>query len=219
VSEDKANTPENVLSDEILSDAKRRADRTVNRAEREGKKLVERAVKQAEAVRDRALAVAKARLTREEQVFASALTLEERMRRLKAQGMLLDEVLDRAAERLRSRSGFDYPALVRKLAVEGVVAMTGDAFVLRLAEADRDAMAKTLPDEVAAAVATETGRDVKVTLADAPAAIDDGVHVESADGRQHVDNTFAGRLRRMRDELRFEIAALLFEKKGDSPLF
>ena len=210
MSEDKANTPEDVLSDEILSDAKRRADRTVKRAEREGKKLVDRAVKQAETVRDRALETSNARLAREKGVFASGLALEERMRRLKAQGALLDEVFDRAAERLKDRDGVNTAAVVLKLAVEGVLAMTGDAFVLRLNAKDLEAMGSTLPGEVIAGVRQAGGRDVTIA-ASADDAVDGGVLIESADGRQRVDNTFAGRLRRLKKDLRFEIAGLLFE--------
>lgn len=201
---------EKVLSEEILSDARRRAERTVKRAERSGGKILDRAKSEAEKVRGRVLGQAEARVQRERHTFDSTLALEERMRRLKAQGGLLDEVFARALERLEARDGFDYPRVLRELAVEAVLAMTGDAFVLRLGGDDLKSMKGKLPAEVAAAVREASGRKVRVSAAEGPAPITGGVIVESADGGQRFDNSFAGRLRRMTDELRFEVAGVLF---------
>jgi len=211
VTEEKQQSPEDVLTDEILSDARRRAERTVKRAEREGKKTVDAAVKRAEAVRDRLLEVAQRRLDRDEQVFASSLALEERMRKLKTQGALLDEVFAKAAERLEAGGDFDGADLVRKLTVEAVLAMTGDAFVLRLAGTDLPAMRTTLPTEAAEAVKRTSSREVTLTCADESADIAGGVIVESADGAQHFDNSFTGRLARLKDKLRFEVAGMIFQ--------
>ena len=198
-----------VLSEEILADARRRAERTVKRAEREGKKLVDRVVKQAEAVRRRVLERGKERIERERQVSDSGLALEERMCRLKALGELLDEVFAEAMTRLLERRNRKYKALVTELAVEAVLAMTGDAFVLHLGKKDLASIKRGLRGEVTAAVREMSGRTVQVTIANAAAPIDAGVVVESADGRQRFDNSFAGRLERMKDDLRFEVAEVI----------
>ena len=58
----------------------------------------------------------------------------------------------------------------------------------------------------------ESGRDVRVTVADEPADIAGGVIVDSADGTQQVDHSFAGRLDRQKRELRFELAERIFEE-------
>ncbi|HUU43550.1 MAG TPA: V-type ATP synthase subunit E family protein [Planctomycetota bacterium] len=208
--------PEDVLRDEILGDARRRAERTVKRAERDAGKTVEEAVKRAEAVRDRALDTARRRIARDGQVFASSLALEERMRRLKTQGALLVEVFDGAVERLRRREGFDPGAVVREFAVEAVLAMTGDAFVLRLAKPDLDAMKPTLDVDTVEAVRKASGRQVTVTVAQEPVDIAAGVVVESADGSQQVDGSLTGRLDRLREELRFEVAGHLFPDAADA---
>ena len=201
---------EKVLSEEILSDARRRAERTIKRAERSGGKILDRAKDEAEKVRDRVLEQAETRMERERHTFDSTLTLEERMRRLKAQGELLDEVFARALEHLEGRDGVDCPRVVRELAVEAVLAMTGDAFVVRLGPDDLKSMKGKLPAEVAAAVHEASGREVRVSAAERAAPITGGVIVETADGRQRFDNSFAGRLRRMADELRFEVAQVIF---------
>ncbi|HUW57212.1 MAG TPA: V-type ATP synthase subunit E family protein [Planctomycetota bacterium] len=206
---------EKVLSGEILADARRRGERTVKRAEREGRKLVDRVVKQAQAVREQVLERAQTRLERERQVFDSTIALEERMRRLKAQGTLLDEVFREAMTRLAERRDVDYRAVLRDLAAEAVTAMTGDAFVLHLNKADLASATRGLRTDVTAAVREMSGRTVQLTVADDPADIEAGVVVESADGRQRFDNSFAARLERMSDVLRFEVAEILFGSAPD----
>lgn len=206
---------EDVLSEEILADARRKGERTVKRAEREGEKAVARAVKKAERVRRHVLQGAQKRIERERHVSESALRLEERMSRLKAEGALLDEAFNDALTRLHARDGFDYKRIVTELAVEAVLAMTGDDFVLRLAEAEPESIKRSLPREVARAVREKAGRAVKITVAGEAAPIETGVVVESTDGVQHFDNSFAGRLERMKGDLRTDIARVLFGETGE----
>ncbi len=208
--EEQTKDTEKVLSDEILTDARRRAERTVKRAETEGRKLLEQALAEAGAAGDAERREVERRLARDRQVFEASLLQEERMRRLAAQGKLIDEAFAEALKRLASREGGNYPKVVRDLAVEAILAMRGDAFVLRLAKTDADALRPGLPGEVAAAVREKSGRAVTVTVSGEAGAFDAGVVVEAADGRQRVDNSFAGRLRRLRGELRFDVADALF---------
>ncbi len=212
--EEQSKENEKVLSDEILADARRRAERMASRAEAEARKLVEESVAQARAVADAEARDVEAKLARERQVFDASLRLEERMRRLAVQGRLIDEAFAKALERLRSREGYDYRAVLRRFAVEAIASMRGDAFVLHLARADHDAMRGALPAETAAAVRETSGRAVTVTAAERPGPFEGGLVVESADGRQRVDSSFAGRLRRMRDDLRFDVADVLFGEQG-----
>ena len=134
--EEQTKGTEKVLSDEILTDARRRAERTLKRAEAEGKKLVEQALEEARAAGEVERRGAERRLERERQVFEASLEQEERMRRLGVQGKLIDETLAEALKRLRAREGYDYRKVVRDLAVEAVLALPGDKFVLRMAKAD-----------------------------------------------------------------------------------
>jgi len=207
---------EKVLSEEILAEARRKAERAVTRAQLEGEKLVESAVKDAEALRHAVLEETRRRIERERQVFDSSLRLEERMRRLKTQGALIDEVF--ASAHLKLAAGKSkMETVVVNLAVEAVLAMKGSAFVVHLpplGAADLESMKNTLPGAVAAAVrSASAGREVHLTVANTPAPIDHGVIVESEDGRERVDNSFATRLARMKGELRFDVAKLVFPEK------
>ena len=141
------------------------------------------------------------------------------MRRLKAQGALIDETLDAALARLRAREGFDYARVLATLAAEAVLAMPGDAFVLRLAPRDVETMGRDdVTARVSAAVQETSGRDVTISVEPAGAAVQGGVVVETASGDRRVDNSFAGRLARMKDDLRFAVADVLFGRSGDKQL-
>jgi V/A-type H+-transporting ATPase subunit E len=218
VEENETGGVENVLSDEILADAQRQAEEKVRQATEESRALADKSFADARAECARMLADADHRITGEREVSEAALLLEQRMRRLRIQGGLIEEALAQGAERLRQRKGFDYVEVVKDLAVEGVLAMPGDAFVLRLAKADADAMKGHLPQEVSAGVRQESNRTVQVKIAEVPAHIDGGVIVESADGRSRIDHSFAGRIHRADDVLRFEIADILFGKAEDESL-
>jgi len=99
--------------------------------------------------------------------------------------------------------------------------MKGDEFVLRLSRSDLDsqpgaAVPHDLPGAVAAAVKDRTGRVVNLSVASDPAAIDAGIVIESQPGAavphglERCDSSFAARLKRMQDDLRFVVADMLF---------
>ncbi len=201
---------EDVLKDEILADARRRAERVLKRAGRDGERVARRELRKAEDLRKHHIEQAGARIERDKVVFASGLVLEERRRRLATQGQLIDEVFAQALERLRGREGFDYRAVVIRLAVEAVQAMQGDEFVLRLGEADLASMKNDLPAEVARTVKGPDGREVRLRVADDPAPIAGGVIVARADGCAEYDNSLAARLKRLSSDVRFEVADVLF---------
>ncbi len=206
---------EQVLSDEILADARRRADRVVKRAEREAKKATDRVVKDAEDVRARMLSVVDGRIAQQRHVFESGIALEERMRRLKVQGRLIDEVLEEGLDRLTRRDGLDYEKVLRNLAVEAAIGMKADKLVMKLGKEDWKSMKDMLPGAVASIVKEKTGCEVTIVPDEVSPSIEAGVVMTVEDGSEEFDNSFAGRMRRMKDELRFEVAELIFQATDD----
>lgn len=199
-------TSEKVLSDEILKDAATKAERIRKRAEREAKKLVTAAVQEAEADREKVLAAASRRAERAARGILATIEQEARRGLLAAREAELDKLFQAALRRLADRKGYDYPAAVAGLAAEAIRVMGAESVVLELAEADQ-AMATP---EWLAEVRRRVGGDVSLAVAERPAPIDGGVVVRSADGRLLYDNSFAARLRRLRPELRRELAVLVF---------
>ena len=196
-----------VLADEILDDARRKADRASKKAERRAKRILRDAQKKA----DQATAAALA---------ASILaTIEQDVRRdlLDQREAAIATILDAAMQRVASREGTDYPAALTTLAAEAVGAMATDAVVLHLAEADRAIATAEWLD----ALRQRVGRPVAIEVADEAAPIQGGLIVRSADGRLLYDNSFAARLVRLRPALRRQIAARVYaqapgSKEGNS---
>jgi len=201
---------EKVLSDEILKDAATKAERIRKRAERDAKKLLGDAAKEAEAAGETILGVARRRGERAAQCVLATVDQEARGDLLAAQERELDKLFEAAGRRLADRSACDYPAVVAGLAAQAIQAMGADRVALELAEADRPMATEAWLAEVRRRV----GRDVAVTVSQEPAAIDGGVVVRSADGRLLYDNSFAARLRRLRPELRRELATKVFEERN-----
>ena len=200
---DEGADPQQVLTDEILADARRQADRLRRRAERDAKQTTDEAEREAEADRAERLEKAKAEADRRRRLTLATVPVEEGRMRAAHIEKALDGIREAARERLLARQGYDYREMLVRLASEPVRHMVGQAFVLELAEADRDAHG---PD-VAAAVRQRAGRDeLQVSLAPEPAAIEGGVIVRDAEGRQRWDNSLAARLERLWPGLRRRVA-------------
>ena len=206
-----------VLADEILDDARRKADRASKKAERRAKRILRDAQKKADQATAVALAAAEGRAGR--QAASILATIEQDIRRdlLDQREAAIATILDAAMQRVASREGTDYPAALTTLAAEAVGAMATDAVVLHLAEADRAIATAEWLD----ALRQRVGRPVAIEVADEAAPIQGGLIVRSADGRLLYDNSFAARLVRLRPALRRQIAARVYaqapgSKEGNS---
>jgi V/A-type H+-transporting ATPase subunit E len=201
---DEGADPPQVLTDEILADARRQADRLRRRAERDARQTVEEAERQAEADRNERLEKARAEADRRQRLTLASVPVEEGRLRAARIEEELDGIRSAARQRLLAREGYDYRETLVRLAAEALAAMEGRTFVLELAEADRDALG---PD-VAASVRDRDGREgLEVTLASESAAIEGGLLVRDAEGRQRWDNSLAARLERLWPALRRRVAA------------
>jgi V/A-type H+-transporting ATPase subunit E len=213
---DEAADPQQVLTDEILADARRQADRLRRRAERDARESIEKAEREAEADRSERIEKARAEADRRRRLTLASVPVEEGRMRAARIEEALEDIRAAAWGRLRPREGYDYPAMLVRLAAQALAAMDGQAFVLELAEADRDAPGAGL----AAAVRDRDGREgLEVALAAEPAAIDGGVIIRDAEGRRRWDNSLAARLERLWPALRRHVAAetgLLDERQDNN---
>lgn len=197
---------EKVLSDEILQDAQRRAERTRKRAEREAKKILKEAEAEAGATAEKALGAAQRRADRIADSILATVGQEAQRARLEAREAELTKLFERAIERLADRSTRDYPAVLATLAAQAIGAMRTDAVVLAFAGPDRPIVTEAWLEDVR----RRAGGNVAVSVSDAPAPIRGGVVARSADGRLLYDNSFAARLERRRPELRQQVAARVY---------
>jgi V/A-type H+-transporting ATPase subunit E len=192
-----------VLRDEILADAQRQATRLVRKAERDAKAMLDKAASESREEREGKLATAQAEADRKRELVLATVPVEiGRMRATRAEEELL-ALRDKIHARLSARKGFDYDETLVALAAEALGRMEGDAFVLALAERDRETfgakLTKVVPDRA--------GRpDVTLTVDNQPASIKGGVIVRDPQGRQVWNNSLEARLERMWPLLRSQIA-------------
>jgi vacuolar-type H+-ATPase subunit E/Vma4 len=205
--------PQQALQDEILDDARRRADETVGKARREADAILAKARADAESERLAALKAAEAEARRRHGLVLAAIPIRVARRRAECVEAALERIHDEARRRLEAREGFDSREGLTRLAAEALAAMEGNRFVLQVSDADRQALGDAWLDEVRRRV----GRHgLELALGQGGAAIlpattwqagRGGVLLRDDEGRQVWDNRFEARLARLWPALRREIAA------------
>lgn len=200
---DQAGEPQQVLTDEILADARRQAERIRTRAGRDARQITDKARAQADADRQQRLAAAHEEADRQRQLTLATVPIEVARMRAEKVEAALQSICDEARRRLLAREGFDYRQTVIALATEAAGRLQGDAVVLELAAAD----AKAFGADLAEAVRRRAGRHgLRVSIAPEGTDIPGGVVVRDAEGRQVWDNSLEGRLKRFWPALRRRIA-------------
>lgn len=191
-----------VLSGEILADARKQAERAVTRARREADEAV--AKSRADAEKDRAdrLEAARAESVRRRGLALATVPVEVGRMRANRVEAILASIRNDVCGRLDARQGFDPRAVATALAAAAIAGMTGTQFVLELSDADRQSFGAALVEDVRRRVARD---GLQVSLAPAGSRLAGGVVVRTADGNQMWDNSLAGRLERFWPALRREI--------------
>ncbi len=199
-----ANTnPQQVLQEEILSDARTQGEQAVKKARDEAAALVEGSRRAGTKELADRLAVAKAEADRRRNLILATVSVEVGRRRSAQIEKVLLAVCDEARKRLESRQGIDLREAAVTLVVEAVARMEGEQFTVQLSQADR----QTLGDGWLEDVRRRAGKaNLQITMAAEPAKADGSLLVSDADGRQMYDQTLTVRLARQWPALRREIA-------------
>jgi len=198
---------EDALIGEILADARKKAERLARRADQEAKGVLNKARHEADALAAAAIAAAQARAGREKTVVLATVDIEAQRLDIDAHERIIREAFDTAGKRLADKRSYDYAGTLVKLIAAAAKTIGGDSFTVALSQDDaRQADARDLQQKVSAAL----GRAVTLQL-DQPAPITGGAIVRSADGHRLVDNSLEARMRRMREQLRRQVAQELFK--------
>ncbi len=190
------------LREEILADAGREAEKIVIRAKQDAEALLASSAAEADRLRQERLDEANAEAAHQSELILATVPVEiERMRAARIEA-LLETIYEEARERLLAREGFEYRETVITLAVHAIRRMEGDSFVVKLSDADQ----AVLGDALAKEIAERVGRQVTITISNAPDISEGGVIVEDRESRQVWDNRLLKRLERLWPELRRQIA-------------
>jgi vacuolar-type H+-ATPase subunit E/Vma4 len=196
-----SNSPE-LLSREILADARRESEEILQLAQRQAEGLLAKAAAEAEQIRREQLAQAQAEAARRRELILATVAVEAGRQRAARIETLLQSIRETTRQKLLARDGFDYRESIIALAAEALRWLSGDAFVVKLSPTDRAALGSSVAEEIR----QRAGRSLAIALADGPTIKDGGAIIEDRDGRQVWDNRFSSRLERLWPELRRQIA-------------
>lgn len=201
---------EHNLEDEILADARRRAERTLQRARREAERVVREAKGVAQQERERLMEMARQRTEREQRMQEARLGQElQRMRRQAFQDVL-DNVRAEAERELGALPGDEEARqMLVRLAAGAIDAMHGERFLLVLRPEDRERWRNGIAEEVRSAVSSGSGRSVRVAVADEDLKATGGLLVRAQDTSEMVDQSFEARMERLWEEIRGHVADTL----------
>lgn len=204
------NDRQQALADEILSDARRQADRKTGRAKRTAESVLKNTRSQAEEIERTATEAAEQKAERAAATVMADLPYQEQVRALRAKDDVVGRLFADSLEALEALPPGEMLSILAGLSVEAIGLMQGGRFVLELRAEDAERFGGELAGQAADDAKKVTGRDITVEIATSPEVTGGGVIVRSADGPKMVDNSFAARIRRCRQRLRGEIAAIVF---------
>lgn len=203
---DTPSSPAEPLANEILAGAERRAKRLRAREESKAESIVKKAEKEAQRIVEEAVESARSRAEHDAQRIRATIGGEERAIEINARQKAIDEMFDAARETLSKLDTNE--KILTDLCVRAVEQMPGDSFTAGLAKKDRSAR-----DGVVSAAKqrlADSGRTVNLQPGDDETDIIGGVIVRSPDGSMVFDNSYDARLERAREQLRTQIAEMIF---------
>ncbi|MBQ4479378.1 MAG: V-type ATP synthase subunit E [Victivallales bacterium] len=186
------------LKEEILGDAREKAERVVARAKTDAATALKRAKTLNERRRTKALEQTRAEAEHHAENILSGIWNEQRKMWLVRREEVIQKFLKGLLDELAAcpANSPERVASLSTLASEALAAMPSDELLVAVASADRSTvtpewLAERLP----------SGRNAHF-IVQADPAIGGGMRVASADGRFAYDNTFAGRLARLEEGFR-----------------
>lgn len=193
------------LLEEIREQSAAEADEILKQAAEEKKRILAEAQSEAEKVRSEAVERAERTAESVRRKILSGVHLEVQRQYLDSREEVMSAVFDALIEKMaRYRESKAYRSFLKRLVLEGVVALEGDAFSLVMGDVEKRIMTKKTLDETVRMIEESAGKKVRLTplKRKLPEA---GIVVVSSDERMLFDNRIATRIERMKDEIRLEV--------------
>lgn len=187
----------------INEDAEAEASKILNEARTQAEKIKRDANAEADEIYSEILPKYKREAEQEKQRIVANAKLRARKAVLDAKEDVIKFAFNTAETKLQKLPKKDYTKVLEKLIIEGVEALDADTVVIA-----RKEDSKAINSALLKRVSEKTG--FKVTKVREYINVMGGVVLRSSDGKIEVNNTFETRLERFRDELRKEVAGLLF---------
>ena len=200
----------------IQAEAAKEISEIVGEAQTEADKIKKAAQEKVEREADKILSDGKRAASLEEQRMLAETRIQVRRKRMDAQEEAIDssfaearKVLEELTEKGK-RDSFAYKDILFNLIVSASEAVAGKKLELVLNQRDRESFKKEMLAEITREVGKRTGRDMSLDLGDAPMQFLGGVVVRDLENSVEVDHTLETKLSRLRENMRVEVAKILF---------
>lgn len=202
--------PSEKLFDEVLADARTKADRARRRGERDAKAAAQKVADEVQAQVDKILKAADAEVALKRHQILATVEIEAQRDRLARLEESLAKVTQRVAAGLSSLGGQALRDAQMRLAIDAIRQLPPGEVEVALPAKNHAEYGPPFVADLMARATKELSRPVTARLAPSGAAIADGVVVRGAGGRVEIVNSFSERLRRMWPTLRLDAARQLF---------
>ena len=197
------------LQQEILQDARKKAERTIDRARKECAKLKSAVESQQAQERETLLAQAGAEAAIKTRSILAGIRHDIQKQWLRSREAVIGSVFQEALTQLTAGHDIDRPLSLKSL-LEEAIQTIGLEKGLQISCRPEEATVFT-PEQLAEIAGRNGGADgLAATWRLKPdPALTGGLVVTSADGRRRVDQTYSGRLNRRRQQLRNQVEELI----------
>lgn len=204
-SREEQHSSSDILRREIQDQSQKEAAEIVGQAEREAKGILDRARAEGEKVRAELLKKAETQADAVRKRILSGVHLDVKRQNLRTREELISRLFQAVEERLnRFRKTKAYIDSLKKLVIEGVLALDAGTIRILSGNVERKLLTKKLLSEVKKEVHQRTGREVKLMRSD-QVLQEGGVVLVSSDDRMLFDNRFSARMQRMQHQMRLEV--------------
>lgn len=203
------------LRKEIQEQSQTEAEAILRQAEKEARKIMENAQAEAEKVRSNILKKAEMQAEAVRRRIFSSVHLEIKRKILEDREALLSRLFQKVEDKLNTfRTHRDYVAFLKKLLMEGVLALDAEALRILAGEIEKKLLTRKVLSEIEKELASKKGKTVTLSLSD-ETLTEGGVVLVSSDGRTKFDNRFSTRMERMKDEMRLFAMKRVIESRED----
>jgi vacuolar-type H+-ATPase subunit E/Vma4 len=200
------------LKSKILQQAREQAAETLDRAKRVSERDMVYARQEAEEIRSQQRARIQPTVEMEKRKTIAAAEMEARRRLLEKKEELVSRIFAEAEKKLNELQGSEaYMSVVFKLIEEGIASIGKDV-IIEFGEEDKSAFTPEAMSWIESRVKKSLGEDFHLRFRCLGDKISAGVIVRSRDGRAIIDNSFSGRLKRLREELRGKVSEMLLQE-------
>lgn len=200
------------LKNEILKQAREQAVATRERAIRVAERDLFYAGEEAEGIVAQQKAKVAPVLEVEKRKSIAVAEMEARRRLLEKKEELVEMIFSEAQSRLEEMRGSEaYKDMIFKLIDDGVASINGDVIV-EFGEKDKGIFTSDFVSFVQSRMIKSLG-NFRLQFQCIGDGISAGVIIKSKDGKMIVDNSFSGRIKRLKEELRGKVSEMLLQEE------